>query len=208
MATWKEIIAANPDHSENYAQRWRNFVQQGKDIDGEARLIDALSARHSRILDAGCGTGRLGGYLAKRGHIVFGVDIDPVIIGYAQQDFPEATWVVGDLSADPIEFRDIDIAVSAGNVMGFLAVDGRRPALENIFRTLRPGGRFVVGFGRGRGWEFDDFLTMCHEVGFQPQHQFASWDLEPFTEQSGFLVAVLQKPKVDEQAVRSLTNLL
>lgn len=183
-------------------------MQEGKDIDGEARLIDALSARYARILDAGCGTGRLGGYLAKRGHTVFGVDIDPVLIGYAQQDFPEATWTVGDLSTDPIEAHDIDIAVSAGNVMGFLAVDGRKPALENIFQALRPGGRFVVGFGRGRGWEFNDFLTMCCAVGFHRQHQFASWDLEPFTAESGFLVAVLQKPKVDEQAVRSLTSLL
>ena len=56
MPTWNEILARNPQHSENYAQRWRNFVAEGRDIDGEARLIDALAPRHARILDAGCGT--------------------------------------------------------------------------------------------------------------------------------------------------------
>ena len=58
------MLQANPNHSEMYAQRWRNFVAEGKDIDGEARLIDAMSSRAARILDAGCGTGRVGGYLA------------------------------------------------------------------------------------------------------------------------------------------------
>ena len=64
------MLQANPNHSEMYAQRWRNFVAEGKDIDGEARLIDAMSPRAARILDAGCGTGRVGGYLAARGHTV------------------------------------------------------------------------------------------------------------------------------------------
>ena len=147
MPTWKDITTANPAHSENYAQRWKAFVAQGKDIDGEARLIDATVPRHARILDAGCGTGRVGGYLARRGHEVIGTDLDPILIGHAKEDFPDATWLVGDLSEDEIPAHDIDVAVCAGNVMGFLDPAGRAPALENIFRALRPGGRLFVGFG-------------------------------------------------------------
>ncbi|NMB23108.1 MAG: class I SAM-dependent methyltransferase, partial [Corynebacterium sp.] len=83
MPTWKEITANNPSHSENYARRWRNLVAEGEDIYGEARLIDAMAPRGARILDAGCGTGRIGGYLSERGHDVLGTDLDPVLIGYA-----------------------------------------------------------------------------------------------------------------------------
>lgn len=194
MPTWKDITSANPAHSENYAQRWKAFVAQGKDIDGEARLIDALSPRHARILDAGCGTGRVGGYLAKRDHEVIGTDIDPILIGHAKEDFPEATWVVGDLSEDEIPAQDIDVVVCAGNVMGFLDPAGRAPALENIFRTLRPGGRLLVGFGAGRGWAFDDFLATAKEAGFEVQFCYESWDLQPFTPASDFLVAQLARP--------------
>ena len=194
MPTWKDITTAKPAHSENYAQRWKAFVAQGKDIDGEARLIDATVPRHARILDAGCGTGRVGGYLAQRGHEVIGTDLDPTLIGHAKEDFPDATWLVGDLSEDEIPAHDIDVAVCAGNVMGFLDPAGRAPALENIFRALRPGGRLFVGFGAGRGWSFDDFLATAKEVGFAVQYCYESWDLQPFTQDSAFLVAQLARP--------------
>lgn len=194
MATWKDITTADPAHSERYAQRWKTFVAQGKDIDGEARLIDAVAPRHARILDAGCGTGRVGGYLAKRGHEVIGTDVDPILITHAKQDFPDATWVVGDLSEDEIPAHDVDVAVCAGNVMGFLDPAGRAPALASIFRTLRPGGRLFAGFGAGRGWDFDDFLATAEEVGFNVQNCYESWELLPFHPDSEFLVAQLARP--------------
>ncbi|QGU04565.1 Magnesium-protoporphyrin O-methyltransferase [Corynebacterium comes] len=188
------MTSQNPDHSENYARRWQMMIDQGQDIDGEARLIDALVPRAARILDAGCGQGRVGGYLAARGHEVVGTDIDPVLIGYARDRYPDATWVVGDLSADEIPEGDFDLAVSTGNVMGFLAADGRLPALSNIARSLHSGGRFVVGFGAGRGWGFDDFLATAREAGLEPENVFESWDLKPFTEDSDFLVAIFTRP--------------
>lgn len=194
MPTWKEITANNPSHSENYARRWRNLVAEGEDIYGEARLIDAMAPRGARILDAGCGTGRIGGYLSERGHDVLGTDLDPVLIGYAKQDYPKARWVVGDLSTDPIPEDNFDLIVSAGNVMGFLAEDGRLPALRNITRTLKPGGRFIAGFGAGRGWGFDNFMATATQAGLEPENVFESWDLKPFTEHSDFLVAIFTRP--------------
>ncbi|WP_293951754.1 bifunctional 2-polyprenyl-6-hydroxyphenol methylase/3-demethylubiquinol 3-O-methyltransferase UbiG [uncultured Corynebacterium sp.] len=193
MSTWKEITTNNPSHSENYAQRWRDLAAQGEDIYGEARLIDAMSKRGSKILDAGCGQGRIGGYLAKQGHDVLGTDVDPVLINYAKEDFPEARWVVGDLSADPIPEDDFDVIVSAGNVMGFLAEEGRKPALENLHRVLAPSGRAVIGFGAGRGWHFGDFLLMAREIGFELENAYETWEIDPFLEDSDFLVAVFTK---------------
>mgnify|MGYP000979123219 FL=1 len=192
MPTWKEVTAANPAHSENYARRWRMMAEQGEDIDGEARLVDALSSRAARILDAGCGTGRLGGYLAARGHDVVGTDIDPVLIEHARRDHPDARWEVGDLSVDPVPVSDVDVAVSAGNVMGFLAPEGREAALRNIAGSLAADGRFVVGFGAGRGWGFDDFIATAERVGLELENVFESWDLHPFTADSDFLVAIFR----------------
>ncbi|ANE03988.1 class I SAM-dependent methyltransferase [Corynebacterium crudilactis] len=193
MTTWKEITNNNPAHSENYAQRWRNLAESGTDIYGEARLIDAMASRRARILDAGCGQGRIGGYLSQQGHDVLGTDIDPILIGYAKNDFPQARWVVGDLSNDPIPEDNFDLVVSAGNVMGFLAEDGRRAALENIHRVLALRGRAVIGFGAGRGWEFGDFLETATSVGLELENAYESWELKPFVQGSEFLVAVFTK---------------
>ena len=135
--------------------------------------------------------------MAKRGHTVLGVDVDPILIEHAVNDYPEARWEVGDLSEEEIPEGNFDIAVAAGNVMTFIAIEGREAALRNVFNALRPGGRFVVGFGEGRGWGFDEFLDLARAVGYRVDFIFASWDMKVFKENSTFMVAVLTRPGAD-----------
>ena len=52
----------------------------------------------SRVLDAGCVPGRVGAELAARGHIVVGVDVDPLLIAAAEADHPGPRWIVADLA--------------------------------------------------------------------------------------------------------------
>ena len=194
MPTWKDVTSQNPQHSENYARRRQAMIERGVDIDGEARLIDALVPRGARILDAGCGQGRIAGYLAARGHDVTGVDIDPVLIAHAAEQYPEVGFRVGDLCGDDLP-GDFDLVVAAGNVMCFLDPFGREAALDNIAGALQPGGRFVAGFGAGRGWGFDDFMAMATDAGLEPENVFSTWDLRPFEEDSDFLVAVFYQAR-------------
>ena len=69
---WMQKVAANPGHSRWYIERFRAMARAGDDVVGEARFVDAMAKRGSRILDAGCGAGRVGGYLASVGHRVVG----------------------------------------------------------------------------------------------------------------------------------------
>ncbi len=85
---WVEITRENPDHSTWYVERFRTMAADGDDLDGEARLIDAMVPRGARLLDAGCGPGRVGGRLSVLGHDVVGVDVDPVLIAAAEHDHP------------------------------------------------------------------------------------------------------------------------
>ena len=78
---WLRMIAENPGHSEWYIERFRSMAAEGQDLDGEARLVDAMVPRGARVLDAGCGPGRVGGRLAALGHHVVGVDIDYETVG-------------------------------------------------------------------------------------------------------------------------------
>src|SRR5680860_1128367 len=71
---WLQKIRADPGHSAWYVERFRTMAAAGDDLAGEARLIDAMVPRGSRILDAGCGPGRVGAVLARLGHDVVGVD--------------------------------------------------------------------------------------------------------------------------------------
>ncbi|MCK0093534.1 class I SAM-dependent methyltransferase [Rhodococcus sp. HNM0563] len=194
---WEDITAADPSHSSWYVERFRTMAAQGEDIVGEARLIDAMLTRGARVLDAGCGPGRLGGYLHGVGHVVVGVDVDPVLIAAAEEDYPGPTWLVGDLAELDLPSRGVaaefDAIVCAGNVMTFLAPSTRRATLAGLARHLAPSGRAVVGFGAGRDYDFAEFLADAAAGGLTPELLLSTWDLRPFAEDSDFLVAVLSR---------------
>src|ERR1700710_2523530 len=86
------------DHSVRYVARFRRLAAEGADLVGEARFVDALVAPGSRIVDAGCGPGRVGAELHARGHSVVGVDVDPALITAAAADHPGPRWQVADLA--------------------------------------------------------------------------------------------------------------
>lgn len=194
---WIALTTTEPEHSARYAQRFRDMAAEGRDLDGEARLIDAMVARNSRILDAGCGPGRVGAVLHDCGHDVVGVDLDPVLIEAAEADHPGPQWLVGDLAELDLAAHGIDWAfdaiVVAGNVVTFLAPSTRRVVLTKLGGHLSDGGRLVVGFGAGRDYEFDDFRSDVRSAGLSIDLQIATWDLRPFTDGSDFLVAVMSK---------------
>src|SRR5690606_14935338 len=141
-------------HSAWYIERFRKMAAEGQDLDGEARFVDAMVPRAARILDAGCGPGRVGGRLADLGHQVVGVDIDPALIAAAEDDHPGATWLARDLAVLDLASAGIperfDVIVSAGNVMTFLDPATRRDVLRGLAEHLASGGRLVIGFGADR----------------------------------------------------------
>lgn len=193
---WARIIEANPEHSTWYAERFRSLAAAGEDLAGEARFVDAMVARGARVLDAGCGSGRVGSILAAAGHDVVGVDVDPVLIAAAEEDHPGPRWLVQDLAELDLPARGItegfDAIVCAGNVMTFLAPSTRREVLRRVAAHLDPGGRAAIGFGAGRGYEFSEFFGDAAAAGLEPDLLLSTWDLRPFTDDDTFLVAVLR----------------
>jgi SAM-dependent methyltransferase len=193
---WTRLTEENPEHSAAYIQRFKDLAAAGHDLVGEARLVDAMLRRGSRVLDAGSGTGRIAAHLAAVGHEVVGVDGDPVLVAAAAAEHPGPRFLVGDLAELDLPAAGIaepfDAIVCAGNVVTFLAPSTRREVLRRMRAHLRPDGRAAIGFGAGRGYEFDDFLADATAVGWAPDVLLSTWDLRPFTPESDFLVALLR----------------
>src|SRR5690606_16061010 len=77
------------------------------------------------------------GYLARAGHEVVGVDLDPHLIAVARAGHPQVRWEAQNLAG--LDLRDadgarllFDLQVSAGNVPTLLAGAERRPALSRL----------------------------------------------------------------------------
>jgi SAM-dependent methyltransferase len=195
QSRWIEMTLENPGHSAWYIERFLDMEAAGDDLSGEARFIDAMAHRGSRILDAGCGPGRVAAILSGLGHKVVGVD--PELIAAAEQRHPEPTFLVSDLAELDLPSRGIgepfDLILSVGNVMPFLAVSTRQAVLAGMRDHLADAGRVVIGFGAGRGYEFDDFFADAGEVGLVLDSKLATWDMRPLIDQSDFLVATFSR---------------
>ncbi|MFI6761617.1 class I SAM-dependent methyltransferase [Micromonospora sp. NPDC050417] len=192
------VTDTKPGHSQWYIDRFRRLAAEGADLAGEARLLDAMVAPASRILDAGCGTGRVGAALAARGHRVVGVDADADLVESARADHPDLTLLVGDLAELDLpsagEPEPFDAVVVAGNVMTFVAPGTEEEILRRIAAHVRPDGPVVVGFGTDRGYRLEDFDQHASAAGLRLEQRFATWDLRPWREEADFAVTVLRRP--------------
>ena len=191
------LTDTKPGHSEWYVERFRRMAAEGADLAGEARLVDAMLPRGARILDAGCGPGRVGGELHARGHTVVGVDVDPVLIAAAEQDHPGPTWLVADLASLDLPALGVrepfDLAVLAGNVMVFLAPETEAEVLRRVAAHVVPDGAIITGFHVNRQLALGDFDDAVAEADLRIEHRFATWDLRAWHDDADFAVTVLRR---------------
>jgi ubiquinone/menaquinone biosynthesis C-methylase UbiE len=109
-------------------------------------VLDALAGRVDtprRILDVGCGTGRLLGRLAERwpSSELMGVDPDEEMISVATRLMPSAGFQVGTAESLPVESASVDLVVSSISLHHW--ADPLR-GLQEVGRVLRSGGCFCL----------------------------------------------------------------
>lgn len=187
--------------SNSYLAHFSRLADEGADLEGEARFVDAMAPRGATILDAGCGSGRLTAALTRMGHEVLGVDRDPALVAAAQQLHPDTPYAVRDLldvtpawltaHGHPAAY---DVVLLAGNVLVFLAPDTEQLVLERLRDVLRPGGRLVAGFASDREYSLTDLERDAVHVGLRLDARFATWHLDPWVEDASWVVVILRRP--------------
>jgi SAM-dependent methyltransferase len=187
---------------ESYAARFAALAAPGKDLHGEARFCQVLVEPGARILDAGCGTGRVGARLAELGFDVAGTDVNASMLAVAQR-IPAVRWHLADLATlELVEEAPFDLAVAAGNVFPFLAEGTGGQVVQRLAAHLRPGGLLVSGFGLDRAHlpepaaivDIADYDAWCAAAGLLPASRHATWDGDAWSDSAGYAVSVHRKP--------------
>ena len=173
---------------DRYERTYELRAAAGEDVHGEANFVTRFSP--GNLLDAGCGTGRVGRELYRRGVDVVGVDVDAEMLDTARARCPSASWIVGDISAIELG-RTFDIVLMAGNVINFVTPGSRRQALENLARHVRPGGLLINGHSiRPDGCPPAVFADWAGAAGLELVERWSTWDQDAFVDESEYCLTV------------------
>ncbi|MEU7381636.1 MULTISPECIES: class I SAM-dependent methyltransferase [unclassified Streptomyces] len=198
MSRWRDLTGGTSGG--DYAARFADLARSGKDVHGEARFCTALVPAGARVLDAGCGTGRVMIRLAELGYDCVGVDLDASMLAVARKQAPELPWFQADLAAfEPDRLgiaADFDLVVAAGNILPLLAAGTEAAVIQRLAVVLRPGGLLVAGFGLDEahlpvppGITLAEYDDCCAAAGLTLVDRFATWDADPY-EGGGYAVSV------------------
>jgi SAM-dependent methyltransferase len=145
---WRELARATggDDYAHRFAARFDELAASGQDVHGEATFVASLVEPPASILDAGCGTGRVGSRLAELGYDVVGADPDEQMIAVARERSPSIEWTVAGLAE--MDFGTAyDVVVIAGNVIPFVELAALPAAMACVAAHTKPGGLVVCGYG-------------------------------------------------------------
>ncbi len=203
MTRWSDATGGAGSH--DYAARFDALAAAGTDVHGEASCCHALVPAGSRILDAGCGTGRVAVRLAELGHDVVGVDLDASMLEVARERAPVLRWVQADLASLDLlgdGSPAFELVVMAGNIVPLVAADTEPVVVRRVAAHLAPGGLLVAGFGLDRAHlppagavvDIEEYDRWCTAAGLAPVRRLATWDGAPWTAAAGYAVSVHARP--------------
>lgn len=179
----------------DYQRRFDELAATGADVHGEARFVrayDPSSARRPEafsVLDAGCGTGRVGIELARHGIEVVGVDADESMLATARSLAPDIAWHHASLTELDLG-RTFDVVVMAGNVPLFTPPGTQAALVAGCARHLGSGGLLIAGFSLDRRYRIEDYDAHCADAGLDLAERWATWDRAPFVDGGDYAVSV------------------
>ena len=123
--------------------------QSEESDDADAAVVADLlgEVAGARVLDLGCGHGRIANRLAARGAQVTGLDATPLFLALARRGAAhrgvDVDYVAGDMRALPWAWR-FDAVVSWFTAFGYFDDAQNRDVLAEVHHVLRPGCRLLL----------------------------------------------------------------
>jgi SAM-dependent methyltransferase len=200
---WQRVArtTAGERYAEVYADRFRAMAERGEDVHGEATFVRSRVDPPARVLDAGCGTGRIAVRLHELGYDVVGVDVDDAMLGVARADAPHLDWRQGDLATLDLPER-FDLVLLAGNIVPLLEPGTLGDACARLAAHTTESGHVVCGFGLEpahlpQGCPVTPFGAFEHAMaaaGLEEVARFGTWASDGFRPGDGYVVSVHGRP--------------
>jgi SAM-dependent methyltransferase len=114
-------------------------------LESEYRLVlgqsSLLREPGQRVLDIGCGVGRVGEQLKAMGHHVTGVDLSPEAVSEAVREKRIDRGLTGDIATTGLPAGSFDVVLCFGVLLYLFDL---KSVLAQAAQLLRPGGELLV----------------------------------------------------------------
>jgi ubiquinone/menaquinone biosynthesis C-methylase UbiE len=137
-------------HDPAIARNYDNSLAGSLLCEADQRFVECHCPAPGRLIDLGCGTGRLLLSQARRGLWVLGVDLSEEMLRVAREKAAAEGVEVHLLRAnltelDAVADASFDYAACLFSTLGMVSGrEQRQRAIGHVFRILRPGGVFVL----------------------------------------------------------------
>jgi SAM-dependent methyltransferase len=182
MEVWK-----GPWTGDDYQRQFDDLAAGGADVHGEAMFVMRFEPR--TVLDAGCGTGRVGVELARCGVEVVGADVESTMLAVARERAPDVAWVESDLTELDLG-HTFDVVVMAGNVPLFTPEGTHAALVAGCARHVVQGGVLIAGFQLDRGYSASAYDAHAAACGLMLEARWSTWDGDPFEPGGAYAVSV------------------
>jgi SAM-dependent methyltransferase len=146
--------------------------------EADAGLLGEVRGR--RVLEVGCGAAAAARWLVTQGAQVVAMDLSAGMLRHAVQAADQTgvrvPLVQADALALPVRDSSVDVACTAFGAVPFVADSAA--VMREVFRVLRPGGRWVFSLTHPMRWIF---LDDPGEGGLYAVHSY--FDRRPYVEQ-------------------------
>jgi SAM-dependent methyltransferase len=192
-------------HNELLARSYDEKLAGTPLLAADLRFAQRHFAKPGRLIDLGCGTGRLLISFAKQGFDCLGVDLSDAMLEVVAEKARREKLTIPCLKANLVEIdgvadRSFDYAACLFSTLGMIRGEAnRRQFLGHVFRVLKPGGQFVLhvhnrhfrfGCGLGKKGKEHGDRTMPQAYGGAELtlHHFARAEIERELRLAGFAI--------------------
>lgn len=125
-----------------YNKNAKKYAQVSESQSNPEQVIEfaALLPKHAKVLDAGCGAGRDTNLLSKKGVNAIGLDISEGLIAVARQQYPNLTFIEGDLRGLPFNNQEFDGVWAHASLLHLETGEDVSKSLSEFARVLKPKG--------------------------------------------------------------------
>jgi SAM-dependent methyltransferase len=187
-----------------------------KETPSEARFLEDVFRKYvpfpvERILEAGCGSGRLVREMARRGYAITGMDLNQPALDYCEKSLKKLGCRAVLSKQDMTSFhfdQPFDAAFNAINTFRHLETESAAVShIKCIAKHLRPGGVFVLSLhivpNDGELWGTESWSVRTPEYNIKYSLSVQSVDLEKRLE----TLKMTMKVSIGDD-VKKLTDLL